>query len=332
MRLPAPVRANPGPKLLSLALALLLWSFVHGAKVVEREYTIPLQFGSLPDSLLFLEPPPRQMRVLVSGPAQDLLLRLRLMRDVSAHIDLSGATPQLDRVVPSLSDISSPGNKDVSIVRILSPSVIAFRLAVRAERDLPVRVVMRAAAASSWCLADSPTVKPVRVRCIGAKPLLEQMADVATVPIDVPGRRGHFTQAVELVSDGERLQCVPERIDVTFDTERLRRRALPDAPLTVVPPAAAGLWATTEVQSAEVTVAGPERRIEALDVAEVGLFVDASRLHAGRHDSIPVIAQVPPWARVVDLDPASVPVTVRRDPNMSRSRSRRAAASRPELP
>jgi YbbR-like protein len=331
MRLPAPVRANPGPKLLSLALALLLWSFVHGAKVVEREYTIPIHFGSLPDSLLFMEPPPRQMRVLVSGPAQDLLLRLRLMRDVSAHIDLSAATPQLDRVVPSLSDISSPGNKDVSIVRILSPSVIAFRLAVRAERDLPVRVVMRTAG-SSWCLADSPSVRPVRVRCRGAKPLLDQLSDVATVPIDVPGRRGRFTQDVALASDGERLQCVPERVDVSFETEKVQRRALREAPLTMVPPAAAGLWASTEVQTAAVTLAGPERRIVGLDPSDVGLYVDASRLQAGRHDSIPVIAQVPPWARVVDLDPATVRVTVRRDPNLSRSRSRRATASRPELP
>jgi YbbR-like protein len=100
----------------------------------------------------------------------------------------------------------------------------------------------------------------------------------------------------------------------------------------MVPPAAAGLWASTEVQTAAVTVAGPERRIVGLDPSEVGLYVDASRLQAGRHDSIPVIAQVPPWARVVDLEPATVRVTVRRDPNLLRSRSRRATASRPELP
>jgi YbbR domain-containing protein len=312
MHLAEGLRTNVGLKILSISLALLLWSFVHGAKVVEREYAIPIHYENLADSLMFVGEPPAQMRVLLSGPAQDLLLHLRFMRDVAAHIDLSGVTVQLDRVAPSISDITAPANERVSVVRILSPSVIAFRLAVRGQRQVPVRIATQGMP-EGFCLADTPRVEPPSVDCTGPQSLVTQFDGVRTLPLKLPARRGRVSQELELVYDRTRLRCTPDRVRVTLTIERLQTRELAGVPLVIVPPASAELWVAADVGTASLTLAGPEPRIESLTPEDVGLFLDASQLVPGRHDSVSVIARVPDWAQLLRVQPESVGLTVHFD-------------------
>jgi YbbR domain-containing protein len=318
MRIAANLRTNLGLKLLSLVLALLLWSFVRGAKVIEREYTIGIDYVNLPDSLLFLEEPPKQMRVVLSGPAQELLLRLQAMRDMKARIDLSGATAEMDRVVPSLSDITEPKSEVVSVERILQPSVIGIRLARRVERRIPVVLDLQRDAKGAYCLADSPTVEPRDVVCVGPEPWLDKLQTISTQPIAIGTHRGQSTSEVPLRFNAKRLQCVPERVKVTLTTDRMRSRNLGPIALTLVPPARAGWSAEMDTSQVVLTVAGPEPAVEALQPDQLGLYVDASRLVPGRYDSLQVIAQMPPWIELVQLEPEGIGLTVWRLPERSR--------------
>ncbi len=323
MRLPARLRNNLGLKLLSLALALLLWSFVHGAKVIEREQRIPIHYVNLPDSLMLLERPPAEMRVLVSGPAQEMILHVNVMGTVAAKIDLSAATPSLDRVVPSLTDIDPPASDRLALERILSPSVIALRLARRVERELPVALSWNATPTEGYCLADSPRVEPPRVLCVGPEPIVAGLQAVLTQPLALPARRGPATQEVSLARAAPQVECVPERVRVSWVAERRRLRTLSQVPLTVVPPARAGWNVELEVSHAVLTLGGPESRLSALAGADIGLFLDASRLTPGHHIEVPVIPQLPPWIELVSLEPKAVSLTVRGSGGSSRS----AAAS-----
>jgi hypothetical protein len=322
------LRTNVGVKLLSLALALVLWSFVRGSKPIEREQQIPVEYVNLPDSLLFLEPPPRLMRVLVSAPAQEMLLRLQFMRDVAARIDLAEASATTDRVIPSPADIGDLKNEHASVVRILSPTVIPLRLARRGERQLPVRLVLRGGDKRGYCLADSPLVVPASVVCTGPEAMLRALEAIQTQPLELAARRGQSTAALDLDLVPKGLACVPERVTVTYTSERLRRRTLAAARLTLVPPARAGLDVAMDTLSAALTVAGPEPRIETLDADDVGLFVDASRLEPGRYERVPLIAQLPPWVELVSLEPDAVDLTVRSGGRARADSTRRGAGSR----
>lgn len=310
MRLPASLRTNLGVKLLSVSLALVLWSFVRGSKLIEREQRIPIEYVNLPDSLLFLEAPPRVMRVLVSAPAQEIFLRLQFMRHVTARIDLADASADLDRLPTSVSDLGDLKNERVSVLRILSPTLIPLRLARRGERQLPVRLVQRNHDKRSFCLADSPLVVPSHVLCTGPEPFLRGLDSIDTVPLELAAKRGQSTAELDLAFDAARLACVPDRVTVTYTTERLRRRTLAAARFTLVPPARAGLDVKLDALSAALTVAGPEPRIAKLDSADVGIFLDASQLEPGRHEDVPLIAQLPPWIELVSLEPAAVGLTV----------------------
>jgi len=310
MGIPASLRANLGLKLLSIALAVLLWSFVRGAKIVEREYTIPIRYVNLPDSLVFIEQPPKQMRVLLAGPAQELLLRLHRMREVEARIDLSGVTAEMDRIVPSVSDVTEPRSEFVSVERILQPSVIGVRLARRVERHFPVVLDLKREEKPTFCLADSPRVEPREVVCVGPEPWLDKLHSISTAPIALDARHGESTMEVPLLFDASRLQCVPERVQVTLTTDRLRSKTLDAMPVTLVPPARAGWTAEMDTNQVTLTVAGPEPRVDALRTDELGLYVDASRLVPGRYDSLEVIAQLPPWIQLVRLEPQRIGLTV----------------------
>lgn len=311
MRLPASLRTNLGVKLLSVALALVLWSFVRGSKRIEREQRIPIEYVNLPDSLLFLEPPPPLMRVLVSAPAQEMLLRLQFMRHVTARIDLSEASAAQNFVMASASDVSALQSGRVSVVRILSPALIPLRLARRGERELPVRLVLREGDKRGYCLADSPLVVPAQVLCTGPEALLRGRDAIATLPLELASKRGQTTTELDLDCAAQHVSCIPERVTVTYTCERLRRRTLTAAPLTLVPPAQAGLDVQLTTLSAALTVAGPEPRIESLDGNDVGIFVDASQLSPGRHERVPLITQLPPWVELVSLEPDAVDLTVR---------------------
>ena len=314
MRLPAGLRSNLGLKLLSLALALLLWFFVHGAKVIEREQRIPIRYVNLPDSLMFLEAPPQEMRVLLSGPTQDMILHVQVVGSVAARIDLANATPSLDRVVPSLADIDAPASERVAVVRILAPSVIALRLARRVERAFPVRLAWVDDAKPGYCIADSPRVSPARVECIGPEPVLAGLDAISTQAMTLPARRGTVTQEVALAPPAGWVQCSPERVRVTVAMERRGSLTLVQVPLVVVPPARAGLRVELAATTATVTLAGPETRLASLVPADVGLFLDASRLAPGRHEGVAVLSQLPPWVEIVSVQPASVDLTVRTQP------------------
>ena len=90
--------AHTGLKIVSVALAVLLWMMVSSQRAsVERGLRIPLELQNLPDNLEMVEPPPESVDVRVRGTA-DTLSRLG-PGDLVASIDLNSAQPSLPHLV-----------------------------------------------------------------------------------------------------------------------------------------------------------------------------------------------------------------------------------------
>lgn len=124
---------NLGLKLLSLTLALLLWFYVHGIKVVEREMVVPVRALGLPDSLMLLGDPPATARVLVSGQAQELLFR-RFVPGAELRLDLSHARPPAARFEPTIDDVHLGAQDRLTLQSIVEPQAIELRLSRRPAR------------------------------------------------------------------------------------------------------------------------------------------------------------------------------------------------------
>lgn len=116
-------RQNLGLKILSVVLALLLWSFVHGTKIVEREISLPVRCVNLPDSLVLLADPPREARVVLSGAAQEFILE-HVWPKAELRLDLSRAHRPLVRLTPGPSAVELGGFTHLSVVRVAEPLLL----------------------------------------------------------------------------------------------------------------------------------------------------------------------------------------------------------------
>ena len=255
MRPAAGLRHNLGLKLLSIALALLLWSFVHGAKIVDRELSVPIRYVRLPEDVLLVDEAPRQMRVLVSGPAQELALRLRFMRGSEARIDLSRVELPYTRIVPSVSDVAVPPTARLTVVRIVEPTLLTLHLERRVERTVPVRAVLLGEPAAGYELHGTPRVVPGSVRCSGPASVMQNLDEVRTQPVDLSRKRDPFKVRVELAYDRKRLTCVPEEVSVEIELDRVESRS------QILPGRQPGGWAgDLAVGGRPGARCGPERR------------------------------------------------------------------------
>lgn len=305
----ARVRHNLGIKLLSLVLALFLWAFVHGSAIVQRDIQVPVRYAHLADSLMFYEPPPSMLRVQVSGPLRDLLLHFGFTRKLEAVIDLSRARTQQFQVLPTVQNITPPANPRVNLERVVEPTVLELRLAMRRERAVPVRLVLNRGVPEGYVLVDSIRIEPPAVRVSGPSELVERLTEIHTESVELQRSRDPYTQEVALQYDSAHLTCSPERVSIEVPMARLRSRVLEQA-VDVEPPLRRGLRASVDIQLARVTISGPEREIDALDPAFVRLWVDASRLQVGRHDSVAVHAELPDWAQLVAVTPPTIAAQV----------------------
>jgi hypothetical protein len=220
MRRPADWRHNLGLKVLSVALALLLWSFVHGAKVVERELVLPLRCTNLADSLALLSEPPREARVQVSGATQEFVLR-RLLPGAELRVNLTHARPPLVRVTPTVTEVAMGGTTRLTVVRILEPSVIDLGIDRRAERTLPVRVVLKGAPAAGWAVDGVPRAEPAEVRCSGAASRIAPLRHVSTVPLDLDGKSGAIDTRVALAPPATAVTLQPPEVRVHVLLQRV---------------------------------------------------------------------------------------------------------------
>ena len=82
--------AQTGLKIVSIALAVVLWMMVSSQRAsVERGLRIPLELQNLPENLEMVDPPQESVDVRVRGTA-DALGRIA-PSDLVATVDLSAA-------------------------------------------------------------------------------------------------------------------------------------------------------------------------------------------------------------------------------------------------
>jgi len=309
VEIPESWRHNLGLKLLAAGLALLLYLHVHGTKTVEREVDLPLRLENLPDSLILLETPPSTARVLVSGPAQELLF-LRFVPRAGVQVDLARAHPPAVRRALMPSDVDL-GSEDRLVVQgIVEPQSVELAVDRRIDRTLPVRVVFSGQPPAGYLLLAT-RVDPNKVVCSGAATRLADLREIPTHPVELAGRRDAFSTRVELAIDPTLVDCNPATVNVECTVEREQQRALVDRPVTIVN---SGDGMTVEIRPEQVTVtlSGPQEAVESLDPDDIQVVLDAASLVPGNYQGVPLEPQIATWARLYSVEPDSVSVIVRR--------------------
>src|SRR5690606_23909570 len=120
---------NFGVKVVSIALAVLLWGLVAGQREAERALRIPLEYRNIPEHLELISEPDSLVDVRVRG-SSSLLGELRAA-DLVAVLDLRTAREgrRLFHLLPS--DVNVPAGVDVLQV---TPSTVSLTFEESAAR------------------------------------------------------------------------------------------------------------------------------------------------------------------------------------------------------
>jgi len=208
-----------GLKIMSIALASLLWLVVAGEQVVERALRIPLEFTNMPTQLEPLGEPPNVMDVRLRGSSG------RLSRiaagEVVAVVDLQGARPGQRLFHVSASDVRAPFGVEVLQV---APSSLYMTFEPSATKPVPIVPEVEGNPADGFEIVTR-TAEPAIVDVIGPQSAVAAVMAAITEPVSVAGASATIVKTVSVgVADPSvRLKSI-DLVRVTVSIRPARRR------------------------------------------------------------------------------------------------------------
>ena len=187
------LRSNTGLKLIALLLAVCTWLFVKGITSDWRTIDgVPVEVR-IKSGLTALKTSVSTVNVTVRGTREDV--RQVSRQDLSALVDLT-RDPRRGLIAVELTPKDVRHSRRVQVTQI-EPSEVTVNVDEIIERELPVQPQFTGELPPSLAI-ERVITKPDKIVVKGPKTLLNNMSAVATLPIDVTGRRTSFRERVEL--------------------------------------------------------------------------------------------------------------------------------------
>ncbi len=293
-----------GLKLLSVAIAVLLWMVVAGEETVERGLRVPLELQQFPAGLELLGEVPTTADVRVRG-ASGTLSRVS-PGDIVAVLDLRGARAG-ERLFPLTPDqVRAPFG--VEVVQVTPPTVaVAFERT--ASRNVPIRPAIEGKPAAGYVAGES-LADPTTVEVVGPESAVLRVTEALTEPVSVAGASGPVQETVTVGT-----------LDpaVRVKTQRTARVTVQVVPAPLEQPVrdrpvhlrnlAANLMATGTPSEVDVTLRGSREALSRLQPDDATAFVDLAGLGAGEY-TLTVHAETSRDAGVARIEPAAIAVRI----------------------
>jgi YbbR domain-containing protein len=294
-----PVR-HVGLKVLSIAVAVLLWLVVAGDPVVERTLRVGLELQRLPEGLELVGNVPDAVSVRLRGPASQL--SGLGPADVAVVVDLDGARPGRRLFTLTSSDVTVPYGLEVMQI---GPPTLALSFEPGAWRIVPIRPRLEGIPVPGHSVTNV-SVTPSQVRVAGPESAIAGVNEVLTEPVTIEHATSLVREAVtlEVPDSGVRLDSNAGTavVTVTISTDTIERTVV-GVPIAIRggPPGA-----RAEPDTASVLVQGAPSVVRALTPGDISLFVDVSRGPAS--GELPVRAEASPQVIVRSIEPPAVRV------------------------
>lgn len=294
-----------GLKLLSLALAVLLWFLIAGQKEAERSLRIPLEFQNIPERLELVDPPPASVDVRVRGPSGSLG-QVRA-GDIVAVLDLGTARPgrRLFHLMPE--DVSTPSG--LRVVQVL-PATVALTFEPSATKIVPVVPEIEGDPADGH-VVGAVTASPSTVRVVGPASALERLTEATTEPVSIQGATASVRERVNvgLASEAARLENVQTALILVEVLRAPAERAVSGVPVEIRN-LRTGAGADVTPETVEIMARGATATVDQLEPTAVPVFVDLSGLGRGRYN-LPVRVDPTNQYTVTSVKPDQVQVRIR---------------------
>jgi len=264
-----------GLKVLSIALATLVWWMVAGQREAERSLRAPLEFRNIPDQLELVGEPTGLVDVRLRGTT-GALAQLQTS-EVVAVLDLKGARPgrRLFHILPG--DVSVPTG--IKVLQV-TPSTLSLTFESAAVRTVPVVPDI-----------DDEPASGFEISIRGAT---QSVVDTVTIGVNNASVRLR-TQRTAVVT----IEIRPVPVERVVDHVPLELRN-----------AGTRLISTASPGDVTVHLRGAPKAIAAVHGADLKVYADLSGLGRGRYN-LPVRFDPPHDMTITSVAPAQVDVRIR---------------------
>jgi YbbR domain-containing protein len=205
-RIPGLLFDNIWWKLLSLAIAVLIWALVASEPELSTFTTVRVEYKNLPDDLEISSEPVSAVALELRGPSGDL----HGVTDVrpSVVLDMSNARPGERTYTIGDGTVRLP--RGVRLVRAI-PSEVRFHFEPRSTRTVPVEVRFVGQGQNGYEVAHTEVI-PIEVQIAGPRSRVARVNSAVTDQIDVSNVVGtqQFHVNVSVEDPYVRLEGAPE--------------------------------------------------------------------------------------------------------------------------
>ena len=286
-------------KLVSLALASLLWFVIAGEKTSEMGLSVPLELKNFPKDLELTGDAVNSVEVRLR--ASPSIIQSLGPQEVSAHVDLTGVQEGEHIVNLTADSIRIPFG--VKVVRIY-PSTLTLNLERTVQKVVPVQPRLLGRTAPGYEVAEVTSVPP-EVRVVGPKNRVQEVEGAFTEPVSVEGAETTLVEQVNLGVEDPlvRIQGSP-RVRVTARIAPAQETRV----ITSVPVSVRNGTGTPHPPAVRVTLAGPSSVLKGVNRSDVHAYVELAGLNAGPLPVTVELASGNAGVSVKETDPPQVVV------------------------
>ena len=292
-------------KLVSVAIAVLLWMVIAGEETVERGLRVPLELQQFPPGLELLGDVPTTADVRVRG-VSGTLSRIS-PGDIVAVLDLRGARAgeRLFHLTPE--QVRAPFG--VEVVQVTPPTVaVAFEKAA-SPRNIPIRPAIEGRPAAGY-MVGKITADPPTVEVEGPESAVRRVTDALTEPVSVAGAVNSVedTVTVGTLDPAVRVKT-PRTVQVTVQIiPAPLEHTVRDRPV-LVKNLGSNLTATVVPTEVDVTLRGSREALARMQPDDATAYVDLANMVAGQY-TVTVHADSSRDAGVARIEPAAIAVRI----------------------
>lgn len=290
-----------GLKVLSIALAALLWLVVSGEQIVQRELRIPLEFTNLPPQLEMVGSRLNVVDVRVRG-SSGALSRIAA-GELVAVLDLRTARegPRLFPLTPA--DVRTPFG--VEVVQV-TPSTVSMTFEQSARKFVPVMPEVDGEPAPGFEVVTT-SAEPATVEVIGPTSALAGLRAAITETVSVAGAAGPVTAMVNVgVTDPAVRLVAAQEVRVTVDVAPAQQEwAVQKVPVKI---RNGQRRVTLTPDAVTIHLRGP-RDAMGLDASSFDASVDVAGLRPGQY-ALPVRVELPDRVGITRVDPEDITVRI----------------------
>jgi len=287
---------------IAAALAVLFVVFVREDKTSTVTTTVRVRV-SRPDDRVLVSPMVDKVTVVIEGKYGALR---KLDSDQLPPLDLNLSGSEGDQVSFEPEMVKLPPGLSVRSVR---PPAMVVRFEPLVQKRVPVSVVTSGEPALGFRVTQL-RVEPAEVQIEGAASVVDTLTRVETTPVELAGRSQSAIVEAPLKAAPAFVSWLgPIKYKVGVDIEeRQGTRVLDDRIVTVRGLDPSGVAYEVSPAEVDVTLSGPVRLLDALDLERVVAYVDAADF--GRSKRVlftrVVGVEVPPGVSLTEVKPAKV--------------------------